>query len=98
MRLLQIDTINVVNRSPYLVLFARLGTFPLVWLEAALAQQEIFEVWAREACFAPIDNFAPLFASLKNKSHWAQKKRRMPCKRRAYKCVNYSPMLLATIR
>lgn len=28
MALLQIDTINVVARSPYLVLFSRLGSYP----------------------------------------------------------------------
>jgi hypothetical protein len=53
MALLQIDTIHVVNRSPYLVLFARLGTYPPVWLEDALAQGHLFETWAHEACFAP---------------------------------------------
>jgi uncharacterized protein YcaQ len=53
MALLQIDTIHVVNRSPYLVLFARLGNYPSVWLEDALAQGQLFETWAHEACFAP---------------------------------------------
>jgi hypothetical protein len=52
MALLQIDTIHVVNRSPYLVLFARLGNYPPVWLEDALAQGQLFETWAHEACFA----------------------------------------------
>ena len=36
MRLLQIDSIHVVARSPYLVLFARLGNYPQAWLEEAL--------------------------------------------------------------
>lgn len=53
MQLLQIDTIHVVSRSPYLVLFARLGNYPRHWLEEALAQGHIFETWAHEACFAP---------------------------------------------
>ena len=34
---LQIDTIHVVARSPYLVLFSRLGSYPSRWLEEALA-------------------------------------------------------------
>ena len=38
MSLLQIDTIHVVARSPYLVLFSRLGSYPPRWLEEALAQ------------------------------------------------------------
>ena len=53
MGLLQIDTIHVVARSPYLVLFSRLGAYPSQWLEDALAQGEVFETWAHEACFAP---------------------------------------------
>ncbi len=38
MSLLQIDTINVVASSPYLVLFSRLGDYPPVWLDESLAQ------------------------------------------------------------
>ena len=51
MRLLQIDTIHVVARSPYLVLHARLGDYPMVWLDEALAQGRLAECWAHEACF-----------------------------------------------
>lgn len=56
MGLLQIDTIQVVARSPYLVLFSRLGDYPRQWLDDALAKGEIFEAWAHEACFVPIDD------------------------------------------
>lgn len=58
MSLLQIDTINVVARSPYLVLFSRLGDYPQHWLDDALARGEIFEYWAHEACFLPQKDFA----------------------------------------
>ncbi|MCQ4165346.1 winged helix-turn-helix domain-containing protein [Tahibacter harae] len=54
MQLLQIDTIHVVARSPYLTLFSRLGSYPAEWLEQVLAQGRIFETWAHEACFAPM--------------------------------------------
>jgi uncharacterized protein YcaQ len=54
MALLQIDTIHVVSRSPYLVLHSRLGDYPREWLEEALASGQIFETWAHEACFAPM--------------------------------------------
>ena len=56
MQLLQIDTIHVVARSPYLVLFSRLGDYPNHWLEAALSGGQVFETWAHEACFAPADD------------------------------------------
>lgn len=57
MSLLQIDTIHVVARSPYLVLFSRLGSYPPRWLEEALAQGELFEYWAHEACFIPREDY-----------------------------------------
>ena len=58
MQLLQIDTIHVVARSPYLVLFSRLGTYPMQWLDQALAQGQLFETWAHEASFVPIEDLA----------------------------------------
>lgn len=60
MGLLQIDTISVVARSPYLVLFSRLGDYQSEWLEQALAARQLFEYWAHEACFLPIDDFGLL--------------------------------------
>ncbi|WP_018974629.1 winged helix-turn-helix domain-containing protein [Rudaea cellulosilytica] len=74
MRLLQIDTIHVVARSPYLVLFSRLGDYEPRWLDEALAHADIFECWAHEACFAPIGDLglhrhpSPIRAG-----HWAHK-------------------------
>lgn len=57
MNVLQIDTIHVVARSPYLVLWSRLGDYPLVWLEELLAEGALFEYWAHEACFLPIEDY-----------------------------------------
>lgn len=57
MALLQIDTINVVARSPYLVLFSRLGAYPQAWLDEALLRGELMEYWAHEACFLPRSDF-----------------------------------------
>ncbi|MFW8121173.1 DNA glycosylase AlkZ-like family protein, partial [Klebsiella pneumoniae] len=57
MSLVQIDTINVVARSPYLVLFSRLGAFPAEWLEQTLAAGALFEYWAHEACFIPFEDY-----------------------------------------
>jgi len=57
---LQIDTISVVNRSPYFVLWSRLGAYEPRWLDALLAEGALFEYWAHEACFLPIEDY-PLF-------------------------------------
>jgi uncharacterized protein YcaQ len=60
MHVLQIDTIHVVARSPYLVLFSRLGAYQPSWLEELLAERRLFEYWAHEACFIPIEDY-PLY-------------------------------------
>jgi len=72
MQLLQIDTIHVVARSPYLVLFSRLGGYPAGWLEELLAEREIFETWAHEACFAPMGDYLLHRNALQQREHhWA---------------------------
>jgi hypothetical protein len=77
MRLLQIDTIHVVARSPYLVLFSRLGRYRSQWLDELLAEGEIHECWAHEACFAPMTEYAyhrQFNATLS--THWSLKSAR----------------------
>ena len=60
---LQIDTIHVVARSPYLVLWSRLGAYQPRWLDELLAEGAIFEYWSHEACFLPIEDY-PLYRRL----------------------------------
>ncbi len=60
MGVLQIDTISVVARSPYLVLWSRLGDYDADWLGQHLAEGALFEYWAHEACFVPIDDYGLL--------------------------------------
>jgi uncharacterized protein len=57
MGVLQIDTIHVVARSPYLVLWSRLGDYEPRWLDELLAAGAIFEYWAHEACFLPVEDY-----------------------------------------
>jgi uncharacterized protein YcaQ len=57
MGVLQIDTISVVARSPYLVLWSRLGDYDPAWLDQHLAEGRLFEYWAHEACFVPIEHY-----------------------------------------
>lgn len=58
MGVLQIDTIHVVARSPYLVLWSRLGDYEPRWLEELLEEGAIFEYWAHEASFLPAEDYA----------------------------------------
>lgn len=55
--ILQIDTINVVARSPYLTLWSRLGEYSVVWVDDLLAEGYLFEYWAHAACFIPIEQY-----------------------------------------
>lgn len=57
---LQIDTINVVARSPYLVLWSRLGDYTCEWLDELLEEGDIFEYWSHAMCFLPIEDY-PLY-------------------------------------
>ena len=74
MRLLQIDTINVVARSPYLVLHSRLGRYKPQWLDELLAEGAVFESWAHEACFAPAADFGlHRRHALDRLNHWSMR-------------------------
>src|SRR5687768_14321414 len=63
MHILQIDTINVIARSPYLVLWSRLGDYNPRWLDDLLAEGALFEYWSHAACFLPIEEY-PLYRHL----------------------------------
>jgi uncharacterized protein len=54
---LQIDSIAVVARSPYLVLWSRLGSYEPRWLDELLAEGALFEYWSHAACFIPIEDY-----------------------------------------
>ena len=60
--LLQIDSVNVLVRTQYLPLFARLGPYPAPLLEQlAYKRRELFEYWGHEASFLPM----PLYPLLR---------------------------------
>lgn len=54
---LQIDTIHIVARAPYFILFSRLGEYSPAWLEDHLAEGRLFEYWSHAACFLPIEDY-----------------------------------------
>ncbi|KAF1009394.1 MAG: hypothetical protein GAK28_00031 [Luteibacter sp.] len=77
MEVLQIDTIHVVARSPYLVLFSRLGAYRSEWLDDALAEGRIAECWAHEASFVPAAEYRyHRDYRLGRAGHWASKNAR----------------------
>ena len=57
MGVLQIDSISVVARSPYLVLWSRIGAYDPTWLDDLLAEGALFEYWSHAACFIPVEDY-----------------------------------------
>lgn len=52
----QIDTIHIVARSQYLVLWSRLGGYDPAWLDEMLhPRHEVFEYWAHAASLIPTE-------------------------------------------
>ncbi len=60
MGVLQIDSINIIARSPYLVLWSRLGAYDPRWLDELLSEGQLFEYWSHAASFLPIEEY-PLY-------------------------------------
>jgi hypothetical protein len=58
--LLQIDSVNVVERAHHLTLFSRLGEYDNGLLWEGLEQRKFFEYWGRMASICPMEDF-PLY-------------------------------------
>ena len=54
---LQIDTIQAVRRSQYLVLWSRLGDYDPSWLDEVHREGHLFEYYAHALCYIPIEDF-----------------------------------------
>lgn len=55
---LQVDTISVVERSQYLVLWSRLGAYDRTYLDALVhPERAIFEYWSHAASLVPMSDY-----------------------------------------
>jgi len=60
---LQIDTIQAVRRSQFLVLWSRLGPFNPSWLDEIYKNGWLFEYYAHALCYLPIEDY-PIYRGL----------------------------------
>ncbi|MCD4752828.1 MAG: winged helix DNA-binding domain-containing protein, partial [Anaerolineaceae bacterium] len=54
---LQIDTMQIVARAPYLILWNHLGNYDSTWLDELLSEGHLFEFYAHALCFIPVEEF-----------------------------------------
>jgi hypothetical protein len=75
--LLQLDAINVVDRSHYLVMLSRVGQYDRASLDALLhPDRQLFEQWAHAACLIPAEDyhhFAPIIHARRHEPLSARK-------------------------
>jgi uncharacterized protein YcaQ len=57
--LFQIDSVNVIVRAHYMPLFSRIGPYPRLLLDEAASRRPraLFEYWAHEASFLPVEMY-----------------------------------------
>ena len=60
---LQIDSIQAVRRSQYLVLWSRLGDYDVDWLDQLYKKGKLFEYYAHGICYLPIEDY-PIFRGM----------------------------------
>jgi len=68
----QIDSVNVVERAHHLTLFSRLGVHDRSLLWRALERREVFEYWGHVASFLPVEMFPLLRHRMEGFRPWRQ--------------------------
>jgi uncharacterized protein YcaQ len=69
----QIDTINVVERSHYLVFWSRLGNYRKEYLDQLLyPDRKVFEYWAHAASIIPIEHYRYFLHAMRQRQKQTQ--------------------------
>lgn len=83
-KLLQLDTINIVERSHYLVLLSRIGSYEKEDLDSLFSRSALFEQRSHAACVIPIESYPFLRPEIINR-------RNLPIKRIKMKQLGEDP-------
>ncbi len=71
-RIVQLDSVNVVARAHYLPFFARMGAYDRAALDRWLWQsRELLEYWVHEASLVPVEHRPLLVHRMEGARHWA---------------------------
>ena len=76
LRLLQLDSVNVVVRAHYMPVFSRLGPYPrdlldeAAWAHSARRPRLLVEYWAHEASLLPLADWPLLLSGAKRQGWW----------------------------
>ncbi len=73
----QLDSISTVERAHRLTIGARVGAYPTEVVTELLAGGRVFEYWAHEACFLPVELYPHFRHTMAGDGHWGFHRRAM---------------------